>query len=52
MFKLIDRAEPEKSLLYRKVLSPAPCGAKMPVGPALTSAETACVLSWIKSAVR
>ena len=52
MFKLIDRAEPEKSLLYRKVTGTPPCGVKMPVGPALTSAETACILSWIKSAVK
>ena len=52
MFKLIDRAEPEKSLLYRKVTGTPPCGVKMPVGPTLTPAETACILSWIKSAVR
>lgn len=52
MFKLIDRSEPEKSLLYRKVSSLPPCGAKMPVGPALSASETACVLSWIKSAIR
>jgi len=52
MFKLIDRTEPEKSLLYRKVTGVPPCGVKMPVGPALTNAETACILSWVKSAVR
>ena len=52
MFKLIDRAEPEKSLLYRKVTGSPPCGVKMPVGPALSTAETACILSWIKSAAR
>ena len=52
MWKLIDRAEPEKSLLYRKVTGSPPCGVKMPVGPALSTAETACILSWIKSAAR
>jgi hypothetical protein len=49
MFKLIDSREPEKSLIYRKLTPPAPCGASMPVGPALAATETACVLRWIKS---
>jgi hypothetical protein len=49
MFKLIDSAEPEKSLLYTKLTMP-PCGTKMPVVPPyLTATEAACVLSWIKS---
>jgi uncharacterized membrane protein YgcG len=49
MFKLIDSAEPEKSLIYTKLSTP-PCGSKMPVVPPyLTATELACVLSWIKS---
>jgi len=49
MFKLIDSAEPEKSLIYTKLTTP-PCGSKMPVVPPyLTATEAACVLSWIKS---
>jgi hypothetical protein len=49
MFKLIDSAEPEKSLIYMKLSTP-PCGSKMPVVPPyLTATEVACVLSWIKS---
>jgi len=49
IFKLIDSAEPEKSLIYTKLSTP-PCGSKMPiVPPYLTATEAACVLSWIKS---
>jgi hypothetical protein len=49
MFKWIDSAEPEKSLIYTKLTAP-PCGTKMPILPPYVSAtEAACVLSWIKS---
>jgi hypothetical protein len=48
-FKLIDGAEPEKSLIYTKVTM-HPCGTKMPIlPPYLTATEADCVLRWIKS---
>jgi hypothetical protein len=47
--KLIDRAQPEKSILYTKVTAQPPCGNRMPVGIVLADAEVACILNWIKS---
>jgi hypothetical protein len=50
-YKLIDKANPMNSLIYRKVVMPQPCGGLMPVGPVLTATEQACVLSWINSVI-
>jgi len=44
---LIDKDQPEASLLYLKVTGSS-CGARMPLGGALTASEQACVLSWIE----
>jgi hypothetical protein len=45
---LADPAHPEQSLLYQKLAIKPPCGAQMPLArPALSSADVACVLSWI-----
>ena len=45
---LADPARPEQSLLYQKLAVKPPCGAQMPLArPALSSADVACVLSWI-----
>ena len=47
--KLIDKAQPEKSLIYTKVTAQSPCGDRMPNGSPLSDAEMACLLNWIKS---
>lgn len=49
---LIDPAAPEKSALYDKTAPQPTCGGgTMPQGgPALSDAERACLLSWIKGA--
>jgi hypothetical protein len=47
--KLIDKAQPEKSLLYTKLTAQPPCGDRMPSGGTVTDAELSCVLAWIKS---
>jgi hypothetical protein len=45
---LADPQNPEQSLLYQKLLARPDCGAQMPLArPALSSADIACVLSWI-----
>lgn len=45
---LADPEHPEQSLLYQKLLPQPDCGAQMPLArPALSSADTACVLTWI-----
>jgi hypothetical protein len=46
---LIDPATPSKSVLYTKLLSSPPFGARMPTGGALDTATTQCVLAWITS---
>jgi hypothetical protein len=44
---LVDPAHPDQSKLYLKISSTS-CGVRMPLGGTpLTSAEQACVLSWI-----
>jgi hypothetical protein len=47
--KLIDKAQPEKSLLYTKLTAQPPCGDRMPSGGTVSDAELSCVLAWIKS---
>ena len=37
------------SLLIQKIMDSPPCGLKMPVGPALTTAETTCLTDWVDS---
>ena len=49
MQKLIDKAQPEKSLLYTKLLAQPPCGERMPNGGSVSDAQLSCVLAWIKS---
>lgn len=44
---LIDKAQPEQSLLYLKVNGTS-CGTRMPLGGTLTASEQACFLSWIE----
>jgi len=46
---LIDPASPSKSVLYTKLLSSPPFGARMPTGGALDTSTTQCVLAWITS---
>ena len=43
---LVDKENPEQSVLYRKV-SGIDCGSQMPLGGSLTADEQECVLSWI-----
>lgn len=46
---LIDSANPEKSVIYTKMKSPAPFGARMPLGAMqLPADKLECVLNWIK----
>jgi hypothetical protein len=48
--KLIDKAQPEQSLLYTKLMPQPTCGTRMPTASgALTAPEMACVLDWIKA---
>ena len=45
---LADPQNPQQSLLYLKLLPQPDCAAQMPLArPALSSADTACVLAWI-----
>jgi hypothetical protein len=46
---LADPQDPAGSILYRKLESTPPCGARMPFGSGneLSDAEIACVKSWI-----
>jgi hypothetical protein len=45
---LVDPQNPEQSLMYQKLLPKPTCGAQMPLArPALSSADVACMLSWI-----
>lgn len=45
---LADPKNPEQSLLYQKLSARPDCGAQMPLArPALSSADIACVRSWI-----
>ena len=45
---LADPADPEASLLYRKLSPTPPCGSPMPLArPALSDEDAACVLAWI-----
>jgi hypothetical protein len=37
------------SLLLQKIMDSPPCGLKMPIGPALTTAETTCLTDWVDS---
>lgn len=47
--KLIDSANPDKSVIYTKMKSPAPFGARMPLGePQMSADKLNCVLNWIK----
>ena len=47
---LADPVNPELSLIYQKLSTEPPCGAQMPLArPPLSSADTACVLAWIKA---
>ena len=47
--KLIDKAQPDKSLLYTKLLAQPACGVRMPSGGSVSDAQLSCVLAWIKS---
>jgi hypothetical protein len=47
--KLIDKAQPEKSLIYTKLTPQFPCGDRMPGGPPVSDAQLACVLAWVRS---
>jgi hypothetical protein len=47
--KLIDKAQPEKSLLYTKLLAQPPCGGRMPSVGTMSDADMSCVLAWVKS---
>jgi hypothetical protein len=45
---LADPANPEASLLYKKLLPAPGCGAQMPLArPPISSEDVACVLAWI-----
>lgn len=45
---LADPANPTASFLYTKLAVKPPCGSQMPLArPPLSSADAACVLSWI-----
>jgi hypothetical protein len=46
---LIDPADPDKSVVYTKVLLPPPFGSRMPLGEdPLTDTEIACVRAWVR----
>lgn len=49
MYKLIDKAQPEKSLLYTKLTAQPPCGERMPNGGSVSDAQLSCMLAWVKS---
>jgi hypothetical protein len=45
---LADPADPERSLIYQKILPSPPCGGQMPLArPPLGREDAACVLAWI-----
>jgi hypothetical protein len=44
---LVNKDDPANSKIYLKVTGTT-CGARMPLGGTLTSADQACVLSWIE----
>jgi hypothetical protein len=47
---LINTASPDQSALYTKLKSPAPFGARMPLGGMqLAQSELDCVLTWVKA---
>lgn len=47
---LADPANPEQSILYRKLTDAPPCGGRMPsIGEPLTPDEMECVREWIAS---
>lgn len=46
---IIDPASPENSLLYSKLLDPAPCGSPMPLGTLLPDEDVECVRQWLLS---
>jgi hypothetical protein len=48
-YKLIDKAQPEKSLLYTKLTAQPPCGERMPNGGSVSDTELSCMLAWVKS---
>ena len=48
--KLIDPAEPARSVLYTKLMKAPPFGGRMPYGAqAFDDATLACVLSWVSA---
>jgi hypothetical protein len=51
---LLDPTNPEASVVYTKMTSTPPFGARMPSAPAqpLDDATTACVLTWVKTAAQ
>jgi hypothetical protein len=47
---LADPENPEASLIYQKLSPTPPCGSPMPLArPALSEADAACVLAWIRA---
>lgn len=45
---LANPADPDKSVLYTKLLATTTCGSRMPLArPSLSAADTACVRAWI-----
>ena len=46
---LIDPAAPDKSVIYLKLLAPAPFGSVMPLNAPLSAKDIECVRSWTKS---
>lgn len=45
---IINTADPDRSILYVKTASPAPFGARMPLGqPQIASDLRACILDWL-----
>jgi hypothetical protein len=47
---LVDPASPSQSVLYRKLTSQPPFGARMPPGAPLDDQTIACALAWISGA--
>jgi hypothetical protein len=50
-FRYIDPADPEQSLILRKLDPDPPCGDRMPPAALATPTERACLLAWIRAAV-
>ena len=44
---LADPSNPEASVLYTKIAPGPTCGSRMPLGPALSDGDIACVKEWI-----